>query len=421
MRITKQIIDRLETPTQASEGRTAQQRFYDDKMKGFGIRVTSGGTRAFFVEKRINGRLVRMTLGHYPELTVEQARTEAQKKLSKIACGVDPIVEKKALKVRGVTLSQAFEDYLTARKSLKPSTIFDYQRAMKEAFPDWQNKPLLDITKDMVSKRHKKIGETSQARANLAMRVLRAIYNFSAGEYEDEKDRALILENPVKRLSHTRAWYRVDRRKTILKAHELPRWYQALQNIKDERISGKSSVVRDYLLLILFTGLRRQEAARLKWEQVDFKAHTLTIIDTKNRQPHTLPLSDFLYELLEKRKSVKINDYVFPGTGVEGYIIEPRKVMQKVTDLSDLTFTLHDLRRTFITIAESLDIPAYSLKRLLNHTSQQDVTAGYIVMDVERLRKPMQLITDYLLKQLGEKSGIAVLNFHTPALDNVTL
>ncbi len=43
MRITKQIIDHLETPIQASEGRTAQQRFYDDKMKGFGIRVTSGG------------------------------------------------------------------------------------------------------------------------------------------------------------------------------------------------------------------------------------------------------------------------------------------------------------------------------------------------------------------------------------------
>ncbi|MFX8543023.1 hypothetical protein ABTM06_20225, partial [Acinetobacter baumannii] len=55
-------------------------------------------------------------------------------------------------------------------------------------------------------------------------------------------------------------------------------------------------------------------------------------------------------------------------------------------------------RRTFITIAESLDISAYALKRLLNHKMTNDVTAGYIVTDFERLRKPMQEITDHLLK-----------------------
>jgi integrase len=95
------------------------------------------------------------------------------------------------------------------------------------------------------------------------------------------------------------------------------------------------------------------------------------------------------------------NDYVFPGTGAAGHIVEPRKQMAKVTMYSDIHFTVHDLRRTFITIAESLDIPAYALKRLLNHKMANDVTAGYIVADVERLRKPMQLITDYILKCMG--------------------
>ena len=66
---------------------------------------------------------------------------------------------------------------------------------------------------------------------------------------------------------------------------------------------------------------------------------------------------------------------------------------------------IHDLRRTFITIAESLDIPVYSLKRLLNHKMTSDVTAGYVVMDIERLRVPMQLITDYILKLIGLKDS----------------
>ena len=56
------------------------------------------------------------------------------------------------------------------------------------------------------------------------------------------------------------------------------------------------------------------------------------------------------------------------------------------------------LRRTFITIAESLDIPVYALKKLPNHKTSSDVTAGYVVIDIERLRKPMQMITDYILK-----------------------
>ena len=118
---------------------------------------------------------------------------------------------------------------------------------------------------------------------------------------------------------------------------------------------------------------------------------------------HTLPLSDFLYTLLKNREAEATGSpYVFPSEGKAGYLIEPRKVMKKVIDASNVTFTIHDLRRTFITIAESLDIPAYALKRLLNHKMNQDVTAGYIVMDVERLRKPMQAISDKLLQLMKQ-------------------
>jgi len=76
--------------------------------------------------------------------------------------------------------------------------------------------------------------------------------------------------------------------------------------------------------------------------------------------------------------------------------------MAKVTKLSDVKFTLHDLRRTFTTVAESLDISAYALKRLLNHKIKNDVTFDYIIKDVERLRKPMQQITNYLLDCMQE-------------------
>jgi integrase len=134
-------------------------------------------------------------------------------------------------------------------------------------------------------------------------------------------------------------------------------------------------------------------------------AQTLTIPDTKNHEDHTLPLSSVLTELLTRRREMSAEGYVFPGEGAKGYLVEPRKFMAKVTQASGVAFTLHDLRRTFITVAESIDIPAYALKRLLNHKMRNDVTAGYIIADVERLRLPMQRITDAMLSTMNSGPG----------------
>ncbi|KTC93169.1 MULTISPECIES: tyrosine-type recombinase/integrase [Legionella] len=395
MKINKSNVDGLPLPQVTQEGKTAQKRYYDDNLKGFGIRVTSGGSKAFFVEKFINRKRCRITLGHYPELTTEMARNKALVILGQIAMGGDPIADKKASTIANVTLNDVFNDYLKTRKTLKPQTIINYQQILDKGFTSWKNKPILSITKDRISKYHEKLGkENGEAYANLAMRILRALFNFAAGQYEDAKGNSLITENPVRRLSQTRAWYRIERRQSYIKSHELEAWYAGLQITQNE-------VLKDYLLLILLTGLRRQEAATLKWPDVDLTAKALTLVKTKNNETHTLPLSDFLYNLLLNRKKKQTNDYVFPGTGAAGHIIEPRKLMAHVTKASGVHFTVHDLRRTFITIAESLDIPAYALKRLMNHKMSNDVTAGYIIVDVERLRKPMQLISDYILKCMG--------------------
>lgn len=406
MHLTKLVVEKLPIPESVVAGKTAQKRYYDDRLKGFGVRVTSGGTKAFFVEKLIKRKLSRITLGRYPELSVEMARKEAQKLLGQIATGIDPLAERRAAKVREVTLKEVMHDYLQARKSLKPKTLYDYNRVLNIAFVHWQNKPLLSISKEHIAKHHAKLGaEHGEAYANLAMRVLRALFNFASGQYEDAQGKSLIAENPVKRLSQTRAWFRVERRQSFIKTHELAPWYQALQATANE-------ILRDYLLLILFTGLRRQEAAKLRWEQVDLTAKTMTITDTKNHESHTLPLSDYLETLLRRRYQHRTNDYVFPGSGIGGYIVEPRKQMAKVTAMCEITFTVHDLRRTFITVAESLDIPAYALKRLMNHKMSADVTAGYIMTDVERLRKPMQLISHFLLKAMGIVAATPVINFN---------
>ncbi|PCI22604.1 MAG: integrase [Piscirickettsiaceae bacterium] len=393
MRISKSFVDKVEIPAPSKAGSSAQVFYRDSAISGFALRVTSGGAKSFIVEKRINGKVKRITLGRYGNLTVEQAKKEAMKFLGKVATGIDPIAEKKEQNVRSLSLIDTFNDYLNTRKDLKPNTIHDYQKVMKWAFEDWQLRPITDITKDMVENRHRERGKKSKARANNSMRVLRAIINHARHKFEDAKGNPIILFNPVERLSQNRAWFKIEARQSIIKPHQLASWYKATLRLNNDS-------TRDYIYFILFTGLRKTEAAQLQWDQVDFDDLTFTIPDTKNGVSHTLPLSDYLEQLLRRRFQYKESNFVFPSDSKQGHITDPRKSTLRVIELSGVTFTLHDLRRTFITIADSLDIPAYALKQLLNHKDPRDVTAGYIISDVERLRKPMQRITDYIYSAL---------------------
>src|SRR3990167_9277144 len=114
MKLTKAFVDKAEPPV------GKDQIFYrDGELKGFALRVTSAGTKSFVVEKNIGNKVRRMTLGKYGALTVEQARREAQKVIGQIATGIDPIAQKRAAKMNAVTLSEVFDDYMKARKSLK--------------------------------------------------------------------------------------------------------------------------------------------------------------------------------------------------------------------------------------------------------------------------------------------------------------
>lgn len=112
---------------------------------------------------------------------------------------------------------------------------------MKVAFVDWQEKAMTGISKNMVSKRHNKIGpERGEAYANLAMRFLRALFNFAIAQYEYGSGQSILHENPVMRLTQTRAWYRVDRRQTVIKPHQLASWHQAVISLKHDPILSQS-------------------------------------------------------------------------------------------------------------------------------------------------------------------------------------
>ncbi len=374
----------------------------DTKTPGLSVRITPKGVKTYVVFKRLNGKPKRITLGRSPDLTVEKARNKAKMVIGEMVySGTDHNAEKKLERAKSVTLTQVFEDYQTASK-LRPNTLASYKLAIERDFEDWKDKPLNKITGLMVQQRHKKLGKVSETSANRSMRVLRALYNFARDQYEDNEGHSLSPDNPTRKLK--RQWNRESRRKGHISNHQLKDWFEAVQKLPETNKRGHGACARDYLVFILLTGLRRPEATSLLWKDIDLKARRFIVRDPKNHDDLWMPISGYLLDMFKELRKTSKGDHPFP-------IEEPRNFIQKVRRDSQVYFTIQDLRRTFITMAESLDIGFYTIKALVNHrTGKDDVTERYTQINTERLREPMERITDFILSVGGVRKSADIVD-----------
>ena len=398
LRLILENVKRIELPTGAPV-------FYrDDKDKGFGLKANPSGL-TFIAEARVGAKVRRVKIGNFPTMAPDEARKRAKAHLAAFSAGTDITGEKRKRLAKAVTLAEVYERFKKDRQ-FRPKTIEVYDGLMKRCFKDWLAKPLNEITKDMCAQKFDELLSSKgprttdgKAQADQAMRTFRAIYNYASALYEDKDGRPILPENPVKRLSQAQLWKKskTQPRDNVIKPGQLEAWVKAVLAL--ENIGA-----RDFLLLCLFTGLRRNEATGLMWSEINFQEKTLTIPAgrIKTNKDLTLPMSTFVFDLLHRR-SVLLNDtenpYVFPGKKDGTHMGEPKALLKTIRNQSKVSFIIHDLRRTFATTAERLDVSYYKIKNLLNHSVSSDVTGGhYVQIDVEQLREPMQRIADYLIE-----------------------
>ncbi len=397
---TKQAIEDLPLPETRIEYR-------DEKIPELRLRVTATGVKSFSVFKRVSGgNPVRITLGKYPGLSPVRARTLALKQLADLSDGVNPNEQRRVEAMSAVTLGEAFEGYKLARQ-LKVSTLRGYEGVVSNHLKKLVDKPLKDIDRRVIVDIH--AGIASKAQADLTMRVLRAIFNFAKYEYCHQDGSSLFPENPVEILSHRKQWNNVRRKQTHLRPGELPVFYKALQEVRQkETPTGKS--ICDAMLFAIYTGLRLSEIFGLKWSEVDLRAAIFTIPEdeTKNGRPLELPITKYIDELLRRQEGRIHSEYVFAAENKYGQVRESKKVVAKVKKLSGTHCGFHDLRRTFATTAEHLDVGSYKLKRLMNHsTGRDDVTAGYVILTAETLRQSAEKIQNYFVKRMASTNVVA--------------
>lgn len=372
---TKDALEEIEAP---AKGRVY---IHDTKIPALGICVTEKGTKSFFVRatvqhKRKDGGIApttkRITLGRFPPMKVEQARTAAKKKLSDAVEGVDPTAVKRAQKatdaVTGLTVEQAVKLFgknkvrrlSTGEKlPLKDSTIASYKASIKTLLgEDMYKGPLTDLTEDTITKRvhlGEKSGKTSTA---TGLRSLSAVWNWLARQKEY---RHQLPANPVKQYSmYNEGLHVAAPKSTRIEREELPEWFDAIDDLHD--------MAGDFFYWLLFTGNRFSEAKGLQWEDIDWRRKVYQLRDPKNRRDVTLPLPSYVAERLKQRKQKE--GPVFPFGG------DARVQRKKACKAMGKHWTNHDLRRTFSGIAQA--VCSYtSVKRLMNHAFT-DITEQYI-------------------------------------------
>jgi len=370
--------------------------FFDRSTPGFGVRVSGSTNQKSYIAQRDlpNGLSRRVTIGATGELTFEQAKQKAKDVIHGMRHGIDP---KAARLGRGATTLEATLALYIDRYPLSVKSTRDYRDIVHNHLGDWLKFSLPTITGDMVEKRYHELAKAKgPATANLCLRIFRAVYNYAAG-----RDHALP-PNPTRLLR--RQWKKVQRRTRRVGADRMAEFYSAVMELPNV-------IQRDYLRLMLFTGLRRTAAASLTWDQIDFTEKVIRIPwkRTKHkRDVFKLPMTDFVCDLLLGMGTRSEGGFVFPANSASGCIAEPKHPCELIERATGIKISAHDLRRDFITAAENTDMSAFALKALVDHTlpgETNDVSGGYMDMTLARLREPAQRVCDLLKLWCGLGQG----------------
>ena len=385
---TKAAIDALPVPEQ---GR--RDTYHDSKTAGLQLRITSSGIVTFSVYRRIKSSgPERITLGRYPDMTIEQTRRKAAEFNAAIAGGNNPADIVRASK-REMTLDDLFSEYMerTAANNKRP----DKPKANYRLYlSQWGKRKLSTIKHEEAGRLHNKLGrDKGKVTANIALKLLHVMFNKAINEW-----RIWAGENPA----HGIKKFPEQSRDRFIQGDELPRFFQALAEEQND-------TMRDYFLLSLLTGARRSNVLAMQWADVNLGRAEWRIKETKNGTPQTVTLSPEALIVLRNRKQSEPATFVFPGIGNTGHLAEPKRGWKRILERAGIDdLRIHDLRRTLGSWQAKTGASLAIIGKSLNHKNQ-NTTAIYARLDLDPVRDSVNTATSAMMAAAGMTKTADVL------------
>lgn len=407
MELNKGSIANLDIPD------TGYSFVRDTKYTGLGIRISHKGSMSWFLERRIDGKNVRRTLGDAngpAAMSRSEAISKSKDVEQDVKKGNDKVTVKKAVKKevvkQSITFGAALKHYVTTKERkgdslpLKERTRADYL-GMIEAPRKMKNgnvtkggslhlladKPLTEITcTDIIDIRATIEG---RRRRDYAMQVFRAVMRHNGIKMADDPFDATTA--PVNRITIASA----RSQKNPMTKVNLGKWWNACDTIR-------SPVAADALKALLLSGCRPVEFGGdnygnepLLVGDVNLVEKKFTLADPKNRRSHTVFMSEQLLEIVARNcEGKKPADAVFP-------VADLGKSMRSVCKAAGMLPDAHtpsDTRSTFGSIAATL-VAHSAVQKMMNHAGGDVTTQHYVHLDGDFLRQCWQQVATYVIEQ----------------------
>ncbi len=381
---TKKSLDALPSPAVGK-----RLYVYDTKVRGLELMVTEQGAKSFKVYRKWNDKPIRVTLGKYPEMSVEQARQEAQKVISEMIKGKNPNEEKKKLRAE-TTFGELFSLYMERYSKHHKKTWKYDEKDVQRFLGHWFQRKISGITKQEILSLHEKVGkENGLYQANRLLARIHIIYN-KAIEWGWEG------MNPAQGVKK----FKEKSRDRFLHPDELPRFFESLDKESNDTI-------RDYIYVSLFTGVRRSNVLAMRWEEVNFERKEWLIPETKNGEPLRVHLIETVMDILKARaQRYGKNEWVFEGTGETGHLMEPKAGWKRILDRAGIKdLRLHDLRRTLGSWQAATGANSFMIGHALGHKNVQS-TAVYARLNLDPVRDSIEKATQAMLQTVRKGKSV---------------
>ncbi len=386
LNFTKRSLESLEAPS-AEDGRAI---YHDTRERGLIFVVYPSGERSFVWYRKVRRRPTFRTLGPFPDLTIEQARGKASEMNARVAQGLDPF------EPEGITFGVVYDRYIKewlATEAKRPDHEMAAAEACKRYLAQWSGLPLSQLCSDDVVRLHGHLKEKHGVfAANRTLQYLKAAINWA------RRARLFGGNNPAAGVGI----FKEPKRKRYLQPDELKRLFKTMNR------SETSDDLRHFVSLALFTGARRNDLARMRWEQICMTAtgEQFWAIPDPKGEPYNVPLTaPALRILAERRRERKDgNPWVFPGAGKSGHLQDPKHgwtTLRRRAKIEDVR--LHDLRRTLGSWQAAQGASLHIIGKSLGHADNSGATAIYSQLQLDPVRNSMKKAARAMLLTAGRR------------------
>jgi integrase len=374
MKFTDKFVENLKPQDKITDIREAH---------GFGIRVLPSGIKTWFFIYRIDSKRRFMNLGHYPAISLSDARRKYRAAYDLYEQGKDPAAladQEKDEQRKAHILASLVTEYLERHaKRFKRSWQEDERILNRDIVPAWGKRKAVDITKrDVISILEGIIDRGSPAMANNTFQVVRKMFNYAVEKDILPYTPCAGIKLPSPKISRER----------VLNAAEIKTFWFSLGN------AAISDEIKRALKLILVTAQRPGEVIGMHSSEIDGKWWTIPAERSKNKKAQRIFLTakaleligstdnkGFLFPCPHKKKEQAIDSHAlaiavhrnlaWPITDKEGKPLYDKDGVQATQNKLGIDhFTPHDLRRTAATFMAEMGEMDEVIDAILNHSKQ---------------------------------------------------